>query len=97
MRPFMAFYRRGNSEELTDRMTDRVQSDRCMLDKESIQRRSCAIRSHWQRTFHDLKRVEMAFVPWRSPNALVLNAVCSRGTDQKHYGRDTRSRVYFWR
>jgi len=36
MQPFMTLYRRGNSEELIDRMTDRVQSHRCMLHKESI-------------------------------------------------------------
>jgi hypothetical protein len=58
----MTVYSRGNVEALTDRMTDRVQSHRCMLHKRRLRRRSCAIRSQCQRTFHDLKRVEMTFV-----------------------------------
>jgi hypothetical protein len=33
MQPFMTLYRRGNSEELIDRVTDRVQRHRCMLHK----------------------------------------------------------------
>src|SRR5205809_4947685 len=67
MQPFMTLYRRGNSEELTDRMTGSGSSDRCAMHKGTIRRRSCAIRSQWQRTFHDLKQVEMTFVAMAIP------------------------------
>src|SRR5438876_12445467 len=67
MQPFMTLYRRGNSEELTDRMTGSGSSHRCAMHKGTIRRRSCAIRSQWQRTFHDLKQVEMTFVAMAIP------------------------------
>ena len=40
-------------------MRDRLQSDRCVLHKGNIRRRSCTIRSHRLRTLEDLKRVKM--------------------------------------
>jgi len=36
MQPLMTLYRQANIEAVTDRMTDTVQSHRCMLHKESI-------------------------------------------------------------
>jgi len=53
MQPFMTVNRRGNSEALTDRMTDRVQSRRCMLHKrtftEAFMRDSISVATNFPR------------------------------------------------